>query len=66
MGIVAVETEADYVGLLAEIDRIAESESEDIDLLRALIELVAEYELRCFPPEPGDKLSTCPWHRKVA
>ncbi len=66
MSIVAVETDADYVSMLAEIDRIAESDSDDIELLQALIALVAEYEVRRFPPEPKTGASTCPWHRKAA
>lgn len=66
MSIVAVETEADYVTALAEIDRAAEAEGEDIGLLQELIRLVVAYELRCFPPEPAETVSTCPWHRKAA
>lgn len=66
MSIVALESETDYVDMLAEIDRLAESEDEDIGALQELISLVAAYELRCFPPEPAGIASTCPWHRRAA
>jgi hypothetical protein len=66
MSIVVVETDSDYLAVLAEIDRLAEADDEDIGLLQEFIRLAATYELRRFPPEPAETLSTCPWHRKAA